>query len=87
MVGGYSETDYCNFVECTSATPNGCTLQIGQNHNYQNFTEPVMIFPNSSYNWKFSGLSQGTYYLQLSSENDRKRSHLRFNVSACKFRL
>ena len=87
MVGGYSETDCGVFVECTSATPNGCTLQIGLYHNYQNFTETVMISANSSYNWNFSGASQNTYYFQLSSKDDRKRSYLRFNVSAGKIRI
>ena len=87
MVGGYSETDCGVFVECTSATPNGCTLQIGQNHNYKKFTETVMISANSSYTWNYSGSSQSTYYLQLSTEETRKRSDLRFNVSAGKCRL
>ena len=84
-MGGYSETECGIYIECTSATIDECILQIGQNQDYNNFTESIIISVNSSYNWNFSDSSQGVYYFQLTSEYNGKRSDLRFNISAGTF--
>ena len=73
------------YIECTSATVDGCTLQIGQNQDYDNFTESIIISVNSSYNWNFSDSSQGVYFFQLTSKYNGARSDLRFNISAGTF--
>ena len=73
------------YIECTSATMDGCTLQIGQNQDYNYFTESIIISVNSSYNWNFSDSSQGIYFFQLSSEYSGARSDLRFNISSGTF--
>ena len=73
------------YIECTSATIDGCTLQIGQNQDYTNFTESIIISVNSSYNWKLNDSSQRVYYFQLTSKYNGSRSDLRFNISAGTF--
>ena len=73
------------YIECTSATIDGCTLQIGQNQDYTNFTESIIISVNSSYNWIFSNSSQNIFFFQLTSKFNGARSDLRFNISAGTF--
>ena len=73
------------YIECTSATIDGCTLQIGQNQDYNNFTESIIFSVNSSYNWNFSDSFQRVYYFQLTSKYNGARSELRFNISAGTF--
>ena len=70
------------YIECTSATIDGCTLQIGQNQDYTSFTESIIISVNSSYNWNFSDSSQGIHFFQLTTNDNGARSDLRFNISA-----
>ena len=73
------------YIECTSATIDGCTLQIGQNQDYNNFTESIIFSVNSSYNWNFSNSFQRVYYFQLTSKYNGARSELKFNISAGTF--